>query len=95
MTEINTVTLFVPTPLRGFVGGEASVIVQGDTVGRALQHLVESHPPLRTHLYNERDELRSFVNIYKNDEDVRYLDGEDTALQAGDTLSIVPSIAGG
>ncbi len=95
MAETTTVTLYVPTPLRSFVGGDASVEVQGSTVGEALEHLVNRHPKLQSHLYNESGELRSFVNIYKNDEDVRYLDGEQTPLQAGDVLAIVPSIAGG
>ncbi len=95
MTETTTVTLYIPTPLRGFVGGDSSVSVSGETVSEALRQLVTLHPQIKTHLYTEAGDLRSFVNIYKNDDDVRYLNGEQTTLQAGDVLSIVPSIAGG
>ena len=88
-------TIHIPTPLRKFTGGQATVGVQGDTVGEALDDLTQHYPTLKKHLYNEEDVLRSFVNIYLNDEDIRYLEGEDTPLSSGATLSIVPSIAGG
>jgi molybdopterin converting factor small subunit len=68
--------------------------VAGDTVGAALSDLTERHPELRPHLF-EGERLRSFVNIYLNQEDVRYLEGEETGVQEGDTLLIIPSIAGG
>src|SRR5919112_6002674 len=71
------------------------VEVEGRTVGDALQRLVGQYSDLRRHLYNEDGRLRSFVNIYVNDEDIRHLDREQTALKAGDTISIVPSVAGG
>jgi adenylyltransferase/sulfurtransferase len=70
------------------------VAVSGATVGAALDDLIDQHPDLRQHLY-EGDNLRSFVNIYLNKEDVRQLDGEDTAISEADTLMIIPSIAGG
>ena len=87
-------TIRIPTPLRPYAGGNSSVPVSGETVGSALQHLTEQHPDLRQHLF-EGDELRSFVNIYLNQEDVRYLEGAETAVAENDTLMIIPSIAGG
>ena len=67
----------------------------GQTVGEALANLVASHPDLRKHLYTEEGKLRAFVNVYVNDEDMRYLEKEATLLSDGDTISIIPSIAGG
>jgi adenylyltransferase/sulfurtransferase len=64
-------------------------------VGEALSGLVSQHPELRRHLYTDEGKLRAFVNVYLNDEDVRYLQKDATAVQAGDNISIVPSIAGG
>ena len=69
--------------------------VQGSTVGEAMNALVAQHPELRKHLYTEEGKLRAFVNLYLNDEDIRYLQKEATALKDGDNISIVPSIAGG
>ena len=88
-------TIHIPTPLRKFTDGQAAVGVQGNTVGEALAHLTEAFPILKQHLFNDQGTLRSFVNIYLGDEDIRYLDGENTLLDANATLSIVPSIAGG
>lgn len=87
-------TIRIPTPLRPYTGGNAAVQVSGETVGGALNDLTNKHPELRPHLF-EGDKLRSFVNIYLNQEDVRYLEGEETAVSANDTLMIIPSIAGG
>ena len=87
--------ILIPTPLRPFAGKQEFVEVEGKTVGDALQRLVGQYGDLRRHLYNEDGRLRSFVNIYVNDEDIRHLDREQTALSAGDTISIVPSVAGG
>jgi molybdopterin converting factor small subunit len=84
----------IPTPLRPYTGGQNSVAVSGDTVGETLVDLTRQHPDLQQHLF-EGDELRSFVNIYLNKEDVRHLDGNDTAVSEDDTLMIIPSIAGG
>ena len=84
----------IPTPLRAYTDGASSVEVQGETVGQALDDLVQRHPDLRTHLFNEA-ELRSFVNIFLDDEDIRFLGGLDTEIDAGDSLRIIPSIAGG
>jgi molybdopterin converting factor small subunit len=88
-------TIHIPTPLRKFTGGQAAVDVEGDTVGAALVHLTDQFPALRQHLYNEQGTLRSFINLYLGDEDIRYLEGENTPLAQNTALSIVPSIAGG
>jgi adenylyltransferase/sulfurtransferase len=87
--------IFLPTPLRPFAGGSTSVEVEGATVAEALRRLVAAHEALRPHLYDDAGRLRSYVNVYKNEEDVRYLQRDGTPLAANDTLSIVPSIAGG
>ena len=87
--------ILLPTPLRPFAGGAASVDVAAVTVAGALDELVARHPQLRKHLYDDAGKVRSFVNLYKNDEDVRYLEKEGTRLAEADSLSIVPSIAGG
>ena len=84
----------IPTPLRAYTGGESIVEVEGATVAEALTSLVEAHPDLRLHLFTG-DELRSFVNVFIDDEDIRFLQGLDTAIEAGEQLRIIPSIAGG
>jgi adenylyltransferase/sulfurtransferase len=90
MTQIQ-----IPSPLRQYSGKQASVEVPAKTVGEALAGLVTQHPELKRHLYSDEGKLRAFVNVYVNDEDMRYLQKEATALKDGDTISIVPSIAGG
>jgi molybdopterin converting factor small subunit len=90
MTKIN-----IPTPLRQYAGKQPTVEVKAATVSEALSGLVSKHPDLRRHLYTDEGKLRSFVNVYLNDEDVRYLQKDATALKDSDTISIVPSIAGG
>ena len=87
--------IMIPSALRRFVGSRDSVQVEATTVGEALAKLVAEHGDLQKHLFDEGGRLRSFVNIYVNDEDVRYLAQDDTALSPGDVVSIVPSIAGG
>ncbi|HUP48970.1 MAG TPA: molybdopterin-synthase adenylyltransferase MoeB [Thermoanaerobaculia bacterium] len=87
--------VFIPTPLRPYAGKSASVEVDGKTVGEALADLTRSHGGLRRHLYTEEGRLRTFVNVYVNDSDIRYLQKEETPLGPGDTISIVPSVAGG
>ncbi len=84
----------IPTPLRAFTDGAADIDVAGATVGEALANLVNQHPELRAHLFND-DELRSFVNIFIGDEDIRFLQGLDTEIEANESLRIIPSIAGG
>ena len=88
-------TIHIPTPLRKFTGGQAAVSVEGHTVGDALTHLTTQFPALKQHLYTDQGTLRSFINLYLGDEDIRYLEGEKTPLDQQATLSIVPSIAGG
>ena len=87
--------ILVPTPLRQYAGKQAAVEVPAATVGEALNALTSAYPDLRKHLYNDEGKLRAFVNLYLNDDDIRYLQNEQTAVKDGDTLSIVPSIAGG
>jgi MoaD family protein len=87
--------IHIPTPLRQYAGKQSIVAVNATTVAEAMQALVAQHPELQKHLYNEKGALRSFVNIYVNDEDVRHLQKEATALKDGDSIAIVPSIAGG
>jgi adenylyltransferase/sulfurtransferase len=87
--------IHIPTPLRQYAGKQPAVDVSGATVGEALSGLVSQHPDLRRHLYNDDGKLRAFVNVYLNDEDVRYLQKEATAVSESDSISIVPSIAGG
>ncbi|WP_376792827.1 MoaD/ThiS family protein [Thermoflexus sp.] len=89
------VQVLIPTPLRVYTKGEKVVTVEAGTVGEALRALTERFPELKRHLFNEEGRLRSFVNLYLGDEDVRYLQGEETPISDGQTLSIVPSIAGG
>ena len=84
----------IPTPLRAYAQGESSIDVPGATVGEALVNLVEQHPDLRLHLFND-DELRSFVNVFVDDEDIRFLQGLDTEIEPDGELRIIPSIAGG
>jgi len=84
----------IPTPLRPYTGGESKIEVEGETVGQALANLVEKHPDLKQHLY-EGDQLRKFVNVFLGEEDVRFLDGPETEIDADDNLRIIPSIAGG
>ena len=89
-------TIFIPTPLRQFAGGKDTVEVGATTVAGALEELTQAHPDLRRHLFTGEGKVRAFVNVYLNDEDVRYLPEKDaTAVTAKDTLSIIPSIAGG
>ena len=87
--------ILIPTPLRQFAGKNDTVEVTGSTVGEALAALTALHPELKKHLYNDAGQLRSFVNVYLDDEDIRYLNKEATSVEPNSTISIVPSIAGG
>ena len=89
------VKIIIPTPLRQYAGNRDAVDVEAESVTEALQDLVGRHDALRKHLYTEEGRLRNFVNVYVNEEDIRYLQKDATALRDGDTISIVPSIAGG
>ena len=87
--------ILIPTPLRQFTGKQDSVTVPGGTVGEVLTRLTTEYPDLRKQIFTDEGKLRSFVNVYLNDEDIRYLEKDKTPVKDGDTLSIVPSIAGG
>jgi sulfur-carrier protein adenylyltransferase/sulfurtransferase len=88
-------TLLIPTPLRQYAGKQSAIELKAATVGEALQQLTTQYPELRRHLYSEDGRLRSFVNVYVNEDDIRHLQHENTAVRQGDTVSIIPSIAGG
>ena len=88
-------TIYIPTPLRSYTGNQESLELEGNTVGEVLKNLAQQYGDLKKHLFDEEGKLRNFVNIYVNDEDIRYLDHEDTPIKDKDTISIVPSIAGG
>jgi MoaD family protein len=85
----------IPTPLRPYAGKNASVDVAGKTVSEVLANLIARHGDLKRHLFTDDGKLRAFVNVYLNDEDIRYLQKEATPVKDGDNISIVPSIAGG
>jgi adenylyltransferase/sulfurtransferase len=87
--------VLIPTPLRQFTGKQDAVAVAGTTVGEVLQALTSQFPELRKQIFTDEGKLRSFVNVYLNDEDIRYLKKDATPAADGDTLSLVPSIAGG
>jgi molybdopterin converting factor small subunit len=88
--------IHIPTPLRAYTDKKETVTVEAATVAAALAALTAAHPAMQNHLYSPEGKLRSFVNVYLNDEDVRYLPaGDATAVSAGDELTIIPSIAGG
>jgi molybdopterin/thiamine biosynthesis adenylyltransferase/rhodanese-related sulfurtransferase/molybdopterin converting factor small subunit len=87
--------ILIPTPLRPYTDKLDAVDASGATVGELLADLTRRHSGLKAHLYNDQGKLRSFVNVYVNDEDIRYLQKEQTPVNAGDTVSIIPSVAGG
>ena len=87
--------ILIPTPLRQFAEKQDTVELPGTTVGEVLTALTARFPDLKKHLYNDEGKLRSFVNVYLNDEDIRYTEEGSDAGERPDTLSIVPSIAGG
>jgi molybdopterin converting factor small subunit len=89
------VKVMIPTPLRAYAGKQDSVQLQAATVGEALAGLTAQFAELKRHLFTDDGRLRSFVNVYVNDEDIRYLQKDQTKVKEGDTISIVPSIAGG
>jgi sulfur-carrier protein len=88
-------TIKIPPVLRASVGGEREVSASGENVGEVLRDLVEAHPATASQLFAEDGELNRYVNVYLNDEDVRVLDGLDTAVSGGDTVVILPAMAGG
>src|SRR5687767_4538143 len=87
--------VYIPTALRQYAGNNEAVTLSGGTVKEVLSKLTEQYPELKKHLYSESGKLRNFVNIYVNDEDIRYAKQEDTPVKENDEISIIPSIAGG
>lgn len=87
--------LKIPTPLRYYTDGNAEVSVTGSTVSAAMRSLVEQFPALEGHLYNRKGELRAFVNLFLGEDNIKDLQGLETPLDEGDTLRLIPSIAGG
>src|SRR6266850_5265896 len=87
--------ILIPTPLRPYTDKLDAVDATGATVGELLADLTKKYSGLKAHLYNDQGKLRSFVNVYVNDEDIRYLQKEQTPVSAADTVSIIPSVAGG
>jgi molybdopterin synthase sulfur carrier subunit len=90
-----SVLVRIPTPLRRLTGGEDKVSVEGDTLKAVVTSLEEQFPGIKARLCDEEGNLRNFVNVYVNGEDVRFLDGLGTATNAGDEVSVVPAVAGG
>ena len=90
-----SVTVRVPTQLRTLTGGTGEVQVEGSTVGEALKALDAAHPGFAERLFDDQGGLRRFVNVFLDDEDIRFLDGLGTPLAAGQTVSVVPAVAGG
>lgn len=89
------IKVLIPTPLRPYAGKQSIIEVTAQTVGEALNDLVARRPDLRRHLFSGDGKLHSFVNVYLNDVDVRYLSKEATPVKETDTITIVPSVAGG
>ncbi len=85
----------VPTPLRPMTGGKSEIEMEGNTIAQLIENLGAAHPGLKERLYDEKGEVRRFINIYVNEEDIRFLTGTDTPLKDGDEVSIIPAIAGG
>ena len=89
------ITVRIPTPLRPMTGGKNEVEIAGNTVAEIIDNLGSAHPGIKERLYDEEGEVRRFINIYVNEEDIRFLTGKDTPLKDGDQVSIIPAIAGG
>ncbi|MEE8301754.1 MAG: MoaD/ThiS family protein [Candidatus Tectomicrobia bacterium] len=85
----------IPTPLQKFTQNQSEVQAEGGTIQEVLEHLDLSFPGIRERLCDDRGAIRKFVNLYLNDEDIRFMDGEKTALEDGDEVAIIPAIAGG
>ena len=87
--------ILIPTPLRSYTAKQDVVEAEGATVGELLANMTAQYTDLRKHLYNSEGKLRNFVNIYVNDDDIRYLEKEQTPVSSEDTVSIIPAVAGG
>lgn len=89
------VTVKIPTSLRKFTADKAELTIEAPTVGAALQSVESAHPGLLAKLTDDEGKIRRFINIYLGDEDIRFLDGLETAVKSGDEISIIPAVAGG
>ena len=89
------VSVRIPTPLRKFTNGQSDVEIEGESVGEVIDNLEASHSGINEKLIDESGSIRRFVNVYLNEEDIRFLDGADTEVKDGDSVTIVPAIAGG
>jgi sulfur-carrier protein len=92
---LNVATVRIPTPLRAYTGDRAELTVPGATVGEVLRALALAHPGLGEKLLDERGSVRRYVNVFHNDEDIRFLQSLDTPVTAGDRITLIPAIAGG
>ncbi len=92
---MSTISVRLPTVLRPQANGQSEVTVSGDTVGAVVSALVADYPGLQSNLLDESGKMRKFVNVYVNDEDIRFLDKLDTAVKEGDEVAILPAVAGG
>ena len=90
-----TVSVKIPTPLRKFTAGKDTVEATGATVSQVLDDLEAQHPGIKSKLCDDSGKMRRFINLYANEDDIRFLDALDTEMKDGDTLSVVPAIAGG
>lgn len=88
-------TIRIPTPLRPYTNGQSDLTVSGETVGQVLDNLVRQYPALHTHIFNEKGELRPFVNLFIGEDNINDLQGIATPVQEGDRVLLIPSIAGG
>jgi sulfur-carrier protein len=89
------ITVRIPTPLRNLTGGKGEMETTGKDVAELIENIEKQNPGLKARLYDEQGQLRRFVNIYLNEEDIRFLNGPQTATKDGDVVSIIPAIAGG
>lgn len=90
-----SIVVRIPTPLRRLTNGQDKVDVEGDSLGGVIDAMNEQHPGIRERICDDEGQLRNFVNVYVNGEDVRFLQGMETPMSAGDEVSVVPAVAGG
>ena len=90
-----SVKVKIPTPLRKLTSNQSEVEVQGNTIGSILSDMESSYPGIKDRICDESGDVRRFINIYVNEEDIRFMDGTGTSVKDGDKISIVPAIAGG
>jgi adenylyltransferase/sulfurtransferase len=90
-----SVTIQIPTALRVFTDRKSDITAEGATAGEAIRYFADAYPDIAGHLYDEHGELRSFINVYLGDSNIKNLNGLDTPLKDGDVLMLVPAIAGG